>query len=58
VKDELPPAEGRVFSYVCDLTDNEQIEATIERTVKECPPVDILINNVRSSVSFLSTKLC
>ncbi|GAA5914362.1 hypothetical protein JCM6882_008171 [Rhodosporidiobolus microsporus] len=43
--EELPAAEGKVWSYVCDLRVRREVEETIRKTVEECAPVDILINN-------------
>ncbi|BGP38618.1 hypothetical protein JCM10450v2_002567 [Rhodotorula kratochvilovae] len=45
VVDALPAGEGKVFSYVCDLRSREETEKMVAKTVEECPPVDILINN-------------
>ncbi|GAA5839355.1 hypothetical protein JCM11251_003958 [Rhodosporidiobolus azoricus] len=42
---ELPKGESDVWSYVCDLRKRKDVKETIEKTVKECKPVDILINN-------------
>jgi NADP-dependent 3-hydroxy acid dehydrogenase YdfG len=44
----LPKVEGggKVFAYTLDLRDRKATEAFVEKTVEECPTVDILINNV------------
>jgi len=42
---ELSPGGGRVAAYVCDLRDRAAIAATAVATLRECGPVDILINN-------------
>jgi 2-deoxy-D-gluconate 3-dehydrogenase len=37
---------GRRFrGYACDLADRKAVYAFIERVQRECPPIDILINN-------------
>jgi 2-deoxy-D-gluconate 3-dehydrogenase len=39
-------AAGRRFrGYACDLSDRQGIYGLVERVRRECPPVDILINN-------------
>lgn len=40
---ELAPAP--VSTYVCDLSDRSAIAATAARTLAECGPVDIIVNN-------------
>ncbi len=44
----LPEVDGagQVFAYTLDLRDRPATEAFVQRTVDECPPIDILINNV------------
>ncbi|GAA5867639.1 hypothetical protein JCM8547_001325 [Rhodosporidiobolus lusitaniae] len=49
--EQLPPGEGKMFSYICDLRKRSEIEETILKTVEECPPVDILINNAGYALS-------
>jgi short-subunit dehydrogenase len=48
---DLVDGEGKVWSYICDLTKPKEIAHMIEKSVTECSPVDILINNVSYSVS-------
>lgn len=43
--EELKQQGHRVSAYTCDLTDKEAIHATAETVLKECGPVDVLINN-------------
>jgi short-subunit dehydrogenase len=43
---DLVHGEGKVWSYICDLTKPKEIAHMIERSVSECSPIDILINNV------------
>lgn len=43
---DLVGGEGKVWSYICDLTKPKEIAHMIERSVSECSPIDILINNV------------
>jgi short-subunit dehydrogenase len=43
---DLVHGEGKVWSYICDLTKPKEIAHMIEKSVTECLPVDILINNV------------
>ena len=39
-------ARGRRFrGYACDMADRRQIYAFIESVKRECPPIDILVNN-------------
>jgi 2-dehydro-3-deoxy-D-gluconate 5-dehydrogenase len=39
-------ARGRKFwGYACDLADRRQVYSFIERVKRECPPIDILVNN-------------
>ncbi|MGA0555625.1 SDR family NAD(P)-dependent oxidoreductase [Larkinella sp. VNQ87] len=51
-EDELERAQadlelngGRVFTYVCDLTDKGQVTAFIQTVEQEFGPVDVLVNN-------------
>jgi all-trans-retinol dehydrogenase (NAD+) len=43
--EELQKQNYKVFTYVCNLTDKAAIYATAEKVLKECGPVDVLINN-------------
>jgi all-trans-retinol dehydrogenase (NAD+) len=45
VRTELKQAGHRVDSYVCDLTDRQQIAAVAEQTLADGGPIDILVNN-------------
>ena len=42
---EIRAMGRRALALKCDVTDREQVAATVERTVKELGSVDILINN-------------
>ena len=42
---ELAGQGAKVRSYACDLTDRRAIAASAARTIADCGPVDILINN-------------
>jgi 3-oxoacyl-[acyl-carrier protein] reductase len=43
--EEIRAMGRRALALKCDVTDREQVAATVERTVKELGSVDILINN-------------
>jgi NAD(P)-dependent dehydrogenase (short-subunit alcohol dehydrogenase family) len=43
---QLPEGEGKVFTYAFDISKKEEVDAAIAKTVTECPPIDILVNNV------------
>ncbi len=42
---ELEQAGRKVHAYTCNLSDRRAIAATAEQTLRECGPVDVLINN-------------
>ena len=42
---ELQKSGGKVVAIPCDVRDPEQVEAMVEKTVKELGSVDILLNN-------------
>lgn len=37
---------GKVWAFQCDIRDRKEVEEMVRKTVDECPPIDILINNV------------
>lgn len=43
---DLPEGRGKVWVYRCDIRDRKEVEEMVRKTVDECPPIDILINNV------------
>jgi 3-oxoacyl-[acyl-carrier protein] reductase len=43
--EEIRAMGRRALAFKCDVTDREQVAATVERTVEEFGSVDILINN-------------
>lgn len=42
---ELLSQGGEVFSYVCDITDRNQIKTLVAKIEKKQGPIDVLINN-------------
>ena len=42
---EIREAGGEAFFITCDVTDEQQIKASVEKTVKRYGTIDILINN-------------
>lgn len=55
---QLPEGEGKVFTYAFDISKKQEVDAAIAKTVTECPPIDILVNNVSLAPSrFYSTPL-
>ncbi|GFZ42555.1 hypothetical protein JCM24511_00271 [Saitozyma sp. JCM 24511] len=36
---------GKVWAFQCDIRDRKEVEEMVRKTVDECPPIDILINN-------------
>ena len=42
---------GRAFAMQCDVTDPDQVEALVERTVSEFGGVDVLVNNAGGLVA-------
>ena len=55
VADEIRKMGGKALSVVTDLTVNEQIENTVNRTIQEFGKIDILVNN--AARSFLRSLL-
>lgn len=57
---ELRGLGGRVLTFACDVTDEQQVKAAIDATVKEFGHIDILLNNagiaVRGGVHQLSLE--
>jgi 2-deoxy-D-gluconate 3-dehydrogenase len=45
---EIAARGRRCWSFPCDLADRPSVYAFIERVKRECPPIDILINNAGS----------
>ena len=45
-----------MWGFVCDLRDASQVERVVKETIKEqCPPIDVLINNVSLGLGFTPT---
>jgi all-trans-retinol dehydrogenase (NAD+) len=44
-KAELEAAGRKVHAYTCNLADRRAIASTAEQTLKECGPVEVLVNN-------------
>ena len=42
----LDKGNGQAWAYVCDIRDPKQVDDMIRKAVDDCPPIDILINNV------------
>jgi NAD(P)-dependent dehydrogenase (short-subunit alcohol dehydrogenase family) len=55
VADEIRKMGGKALAMVTDLTVNEQIENTVNRTIEEFGKIDILVNN--AARSFLRSLL-
>jgi NAD(P)-dependent dehydrogenase (short-subunit alcohol dehydrogenase family) len=43
----LPTEGGKAWAFACDLRNRQQVNTMVQKAAKECPPIDILINNVR-----------
>ena len=41
--------KGKVYGYICDITNEKKIEETIEKIEKEVGPIEILINNAANN---------
>lgn len=50
VRAEIHRAGGQAYSYPCDLTDSEAVEAMVATVLAEMGGVDILINNAGRSI--------
>jgi hypothetical protein len=37
---------GKVWAFQCDIRDRKEVKEMVRKTADECPPIDILINNV------------
>jgi short-subunit dehydrogenase len=47
ISKQLPDDQpGKIWCIPCDLRDRSAVDETVKRLAKDCPPVDILINNV------------
>lgn len=44
-KADLQSGGGQVFTFECDLTNKEEIDAFVDATRQELGPIDVLINN-------------
>lgn len=47
---EIRGSGGRAHGYVCDLTDDEQVSATIDRILDDHGHVDMVVNNAGRSI--------
>jgi len=45
VSQEVEAHGSRFWGYACDLGDRQALYAFIETVTRECPPIDILVNN-------------
>ena len=45
LRDEVEAHGGRFWAYACDLSDRKALYGFIETVKRDCPPIDILINN-------------
>ncbi len=45
LRKEVEAHGGRFWGYACDLGDRKALYALVEAVKRECPPIDILINN-------------
>src|SRR5580700_12204592 len=45
LRNEVEAHGGRFWSYACDLADRKAVYGLIEAVKRDCPPIDILINN-------------
>jgi 2-deoxy-D-gluconate 3-dehydrogenase len=45
LRKEVEAHGGRFWSYACDLADRKAVYGFIEAVKRDCPPIDILINN-------------
>jgi short-subunit dehydrogenase len=50
VGDEIGAAGGAGYSYVCDLTDLEQVDALVTKVLDRHDHVDVLVNNAGMSI--------
>jgi len=50
VGDEIGAAGGAAYSYVCDLTDLEQVDALVTKVLDRHDHVDVLVNNAGMSI--------
>lgn|SRR5574341_1114971 len=48
---EVDDRGGEAITIVCDVTDQAQVEAMVERTVRELGHIDILVNNAGIALS-------
>ena len=48
IRKEVEAHGGKFWGYACDLSDRKAVYRFIEAVKRDCPPVDILINNAGS----------
>ncbi|RSH85123.1 uncharacterized protein EHS24_006716 [Apiotrichum porosum] len=41
----LPTEGGKAWAFACDLRNRQQVNTMVQKAAKECPPINILINN-------------